>query len=147
MNKILSKLQHNYYDIFKVLLFIIAIAVVVWVSPRESMFKYEFNVGKPWNHNDLIAPFNFAIYKTDKQINEEKQQVLNNFRPYFKYDYDITKSGRHLLIENFGQLWQVSDYRKSNEDSLRLQQYVTGIYDDIQKSGIIRYHEILDGKD
>ena len=146
MNKILSKLQHNYYDIFKVLLFIIAIAVVVWVSPRESMFKYEFNVGKPWNHNDLIAPFNFAIYKTDKQINEEKQQVLNNFRPYFKYDYDITKSGRHLLIENFGQLWQVSDSRKSNEDSLRLQQYVTGIYDDIQKSGIIRYHEILDGK-
>jgi len=146
MNKILSKLQHNYYDIFKVLLFIIAIAVVVWVSPRESMFKYEFNVGKPWNHNDLIAPFNFAIYKTDKQINEEKQQVLNNFRPYFKYDYDITKSGRHMLIENFAQLWQVSDSRKSNEDSLRLQQYVTGIYDDIQKSGIIRYHEILDGK-
>ena len=146
MNKILSKLQHNYYDIFKVLLFIIAIAVVVWVSPRESMFKYEFNVGKPWNHNDLIAPFNFAIYKTDKQISEEKQQVLNNFRPYFKYDYDITKSGRHLLIENFGQLWQVSDSRKSNDDSLRLQQYVTGIYDDIQKSGIIRYHEILDGK-
>ena len=146
MNKILSKLQHNYYDIFKVLLFIIAIAVVVWISPRESMFKYEFNVGKPWNHNDLIAPFNFAIYKTDKQITKEKQQVLNNFRPYFKYDYDITESGRHLLIENFGQLWQVSDSKKSDEDSLRLQQYVTGIYDDIQKSGIIRYHEILDGK-
>ncbi len=146
MNKVLSKLQHNYYDIFKVLLFIIAIAVVVWISPRESMFKYEFNVGKPWNHNDLIAPFNFAIYKTDKQITEEKQQVLNNFRPYFKYDYDITESGRHLLIENFGQLWQVSDSRKSDEDSLSLQQYVTGIYDDIQKSGIIRYHEILDGK-
>ena len=146
MNKILSKLQHNYYDIFKVLLFIIAIAVVVWISPRESMFKYEFNVGKPWNHNDLIAPFNFAIYKTDKQITEEKQQALNNFRPYFKYDFDITESGRHLLIENFGQLWQVSDSRNSDEDSLRLQQYVTGIYDDIQKSGIIRYHEILDGK-
>jgi len=146
MNRILSKLQHNYYDIFKVLLFIIAIAVVVWISPRESMFKYEFNVGKPWNHNDLIAPFNFAIYKTDKQITEEKQQVLNNFRPYFKYDSDITESGRHLLIENFGQLWQVSDSRKSDEDSMSLQQYVTGIYDDIQKSGIIRYHEILDGK-
>jgi len=146
MNRILSKLQHNYYDIFKVLLFIIAIAVVVWISPRESMFKYEFNVGKPWNHNDLIAPFNFAIYKTDKQITEEKQQALNNFRPYFKYDYDITESGRHLLIENFGQLWQVSDSRKSDEDSMSLQQYVTGIYDDIQKSGIIRYHEILDGK-
>jgi len=146
MNTILSKLQHNYYDILKVLLFIIAIALVVWISPRESMFKYEFNIGKPWNHNDLIAPYDFSIYKTDKQIAEEKAQVLSNFRPYFRYNEDITESGRHLLIENFGELWQVSDASQRSEDSLRLQKFLTGIYDDIQKKGIIRYHEILEGK-
>ncbi len=121
MNTILSKLQHNYYDILKVLLFIIAIALVVWISPRESMFKYEFNVGKPWNHNDLIAPYDFAIYKSDKQIAEEEQQVLSNFRPYFRYNDDVTESGRQLLIENFSELWQVSDASQRSEDSLKLQ--------------------------
>ncbi len=80
------------------------------------MFKYEFNLGKPWSHNDLIAPFDFSIYKTDKQIAEEKQQVLNNFRPYFRYDDNVTASGRQLLIDNFGELWQVSDLGKSNKD-------------------------------
>lgn len=146
MNIILSKLQHNYYDILKVLLYVVAVAIVVWVSPRESMFKYEFNLGKPWSHNDLIAPFDFSIYKTDKQIAEEKQQVLNNFRPYFRYDDNVTASGRQLLIDNFGELWQVSDLGKSNKDSLRLQLFLTRIYDEIQEKGIIQYHEILEGK-
>ena len=146
MNIILSKLQHNYYDLLKVLLYVIAIGVVVWVSPRESKFKYEFNLGKPWNHNDLIAPFDFSIYKTDKQIAEEKQQVLNNFRPYFRFDKNVTESGRHLLIKNFGDLWQVSDLGKSAKDSVRLQQFLTKIYDEIQKQGIIQYNDILEGK-
>ncbi len=146
MNTILSKLQHNYYDILKVLLFIIAIAIVVWISPRESMFKYEFNIGKPWNHNDLIAPYDFSIYKTDKQITEEKAQVLSNFRPYFRYDEDVTGSGRHMLTENFGELWQVSDASQRSEDSIKLLKVLTKIYDDIQKTGVIQYHEILDGK-
>ncbi len=146
MNIILSKLQHNYYDILKVLLYVLAVTVVVWISPRASMFKYEFNLGKPWSHNDLIAPFDFSIYKTDKQIAEEKQQVLNNFRPYFRYDDGVTVSGRHLLIENFGELWQVSDLGKSNDDSVRLQLFLTRIYDEIQEKGIIQYHELLEGK-
>ncbi|MCB2208541.1 MAG: HDIG domain-containing protein [Bacteroidetes bacterium] len=146
MNTILSKLQHNYYDILKVLLFILAIALVVWISPRESMFKYEFNIGKPWNHNDLIAPYDFSIYKTDKQIAEEKEQVLKNFRPYFRYDEDVTESGRYMLIENFGELWQVSDASQRSEDSVRLLKVLKKIYDDIQKKGVIQYHEILEGK-
>jgi hypothetical protein len=129
-----------------VLLFIIAIAIVVWISPRESMFKYEFNIGKPWNHNDLIAPYDFSIYKTDKQITEEKAQVLSNFRPYFRYDEDVTGSGRHMLTENFGELWQVSDASQRSEDSIKLLKVLTKIYDDIQKTGVIQYHEILDGK-
>lgn len=146
MNTILSKLQHNYYDILKVLLFVIAIALVVWISPRESMFKYEFNTGKPWNHSDLIAPYDFAIYKSAKQIAEEEQQVLSNFRPYFRYDDDVTESGRHLLIENFSELWQVSDASQRSEDSLKLEKVLTQIFDDIQETGIIQYHEILEGK-
>jgi len=120
MNIILSKLQHNYYDILKVLLYVIVIAFVVWISPSESRFKYEFSLGKPWNHNDLIAPFDFSIYKTDKEIEKEKQQVLDNFKPFFRYDENITKSGRKILIENFGELWQVSDLDKKAKDSIKL---------------------------
>jgi putative nucleotidyltransferase with HDIG domain len=146
MNIILSKLQHNYYDILKVLLYVIVIAFVVWISPSESRFKYEFSLGKPWNHNDLIAPFDFSIYKTDKEIEKEKQQVLDNFKPFFRYDENITKSGRKILIENFGELWQVSDLDKKAKDSIRLQEFLIKLYNDIENKGIIRYHKVMEGK-
>jgi putative nucleotidyltransferase with HDIG domain len=146
MNIILSKLQHNYYDILKVLLYVIAIAFVVWISPSESRFKYEFSLGKPWNHNDLIAPFDFSIYKTDKEIEKERQQVLDNFKPFFRYDENITESGRKILIENFGELWQVSDLNKKAKDSVRLQKFLIDLYDEIENKGIIRYHKVMEGK-
>ena len=64
MNTLFSKIQHNYYEILKVLIYVLAIVIVIWVSPKESLFKYEFQVGKPWSHDDLIAPFDFATLKT-----------------------------------------------------------------------------------
>ena len=60
---IYSYLQRNYYEILKVILFIIAIVIVVWVSPKESIFRFEFQLGAPWKHADLFAPFDFAIIK------------------------------------------------------------------------------------
>jgi len=72
MASLFSKVQYNYYEILKVILFILAIVFVVWISPKESFFRYEFQQGKPWNHNDLIAPFDFSILKTEKQISEER---------------------------------------------------------------------------
>ena len=146
MNIILSKLQHNYYDILKVLLYVIVIAFVVWISPSESRFKYEFSLGKPWNHNDLIAPFDFSIYKTNKEIEKERQQVLDNFKPFFRYDENVTESGRKILVENFGELWQVSDLNKKAKDSIRLQKFLIKLYNDIEDKGLIRYHKVMEGK-
>ena len=107
MNSLLSKLQHNYYDLLKVLLFILAIGIIVWASPKTNYFRYEFQVGKPWNHKDLIANFDFAIKKTDKQLNEEREEILKTFIPYFKYDENITENGVELLKTNFAKNWRL----------------------------------------
>jgi len=84
-----------------VLTFILAIVIVLWVSPKESIFKYEFQIGKPWSHSDLIAPFDFAILKTTEQIEEEKNQIISDFIPYFTYNYEISEAGELQLIQKF----------------------------------------------
>lgn len=112
----------------------------------RNRFKYEFSLGKPWNHNDLIAPFDFSIYKTAKEIAKEKQQVLDNFKPFFRYKEDVTESGRKILIENFGQLWQVSDLNKNEKDSIRLQKFLIKLYDEVEDRGIIQYNKVMEGK-
>ncbi len=37
-------------------------------------------------HETLIAPFNFPIYKTEAELNAERDSVLADFRYYFLYD-------------------------------------------------------------
>jgi cyclic-di-AMP phosphodiesterase PgpH len=78
---------HIYYKIaFRALLFIISVIVIVLLFPREGKFKYEFQKGKPWMHETLIAPFDFPIYKSDKQIQIEKDSLLKLFSPFFVFD-------------------------------------------------------------
>jgi putative nucleotidyltransferase with HDIG domain len=146
MNVIFSWLQRNYYEILKILLFILAIATVVWISPKESIFRFEFQLGKPWSHEDLIAPFDFSIIKTESQLAEERKQVLRNFVPYFKYYEDVTLTGEVNLEQVFSERWLIRFGSVRGEDSLRYSNFLKDIYYNTSEKGIIRYNEILEGR-
>ena len=147
MNTLFSKIQHNYYEILKVLIFITAIVIVLWVSPKDSIFKYEFQVGKPWSHSDLIAPFDFAVLKTNKQIEDERDELLLNFIPYFTYDDKISEDGEIKLIENFEAAWEFHKSDTLASDSAKFQKFLLKLYKRFESRGIIRYDEAIEGKD
>jgi len=146
MSSTFSVLQRNYYEILKIVLFILAIAIVVWISPKESIFRYEFQIGKPWSHNDLFAPFDFSILKTEKELNEERAQIMNNFEPFFKYYEEVTETGEVNLEQQFGDRWGLRFGHMRGDDSLKFINYLKKVYNDVEKVGIIRYNEVLEGK-
>ncbi len=146
MSSVFSKIQHNYYEILKVILFILAIVIVVWVSPKESIFRFEFQLGVPWKHSDLFAPFDFAIIKTEKQLNEEKEQILSNFKPYFKYYDDVTEDGAAKLDFTFGGSWVITFGSERSVDSLQYAKFLKDIYNQIEGNGIIQKDAVLDGQ-
>ncbi len=145
MKYLLSKIQHNYYEILKIGSFAVAIFIVIWITPHESRFKYEFQIGKPWNHSDLIAPFDFSILKTPKQLNNEKKNLLANYSPYFYYDKQNTINGRALLINSFTTSWHQLHKNNNSTDSLYELQTTLSIFDQVEK-GIIRSHPSIEGK-
>jgi len=147
MNTLFSKIQHNYYDILKVLIFILAIVIVIWVSPKDSIFKYEFQIGKPWSHSDLIAPFDFAVLKTNDKIAEEREQILLNFIPYFRYNDEISEAGELKLIQNFNKEWQLHNSDTISNDSVKFQKFLLKLYKRFESRGIIRFNEVIEGKD
>ncbi len=147
MHSLFSKIQHNYYEILKVLIFILAIVIVLWVSPKESMFKYEFQIGKPWSHSDMIAPFDFAILKTNEQIDTEKQQIQSDFIPYFRYDDEIAQVGETQLIQNFVSAWESRSADTVEVDSARFQKFLLKLYKRFESRGIIRFNKVIEGKD
>ncbi len=147
MNTLFSKIQHNYYELLKVVIYMLAIGIVIWVSPKESFFKYEFQVGKPWSHDDLIAPFDFAILKTNQDIALEKSQIEDAFIPYFRYDDDIAQEGENQLINNFNEAWRLRASDSIPGDSTRYLNLLVKLYKRFESRGIIQYNPIIDGKD
>ncbi|MGE5395432.1 MAG: HD family phosphohydrolase [Candidatus Saccharibacteria bacterium] len=86
MKKLLTRLNHSYHLFYLLMVLIAAIGVIFFIFPGESRFKYEFQKGTPWRHETLIAPFNFAILKTDAEIKSENDSLINTYLPYFTLD-------------------------------------------------------------
>lgn len=89
MKFIITKKQwRNYYQINKILLFILTLVILLALFPREGKFKYEFQRGKPWQHEDLIAPFDFAILKQQSELQNERRIALSESYLYFRLAHE-----------------------------------------------------------
>ena len=83
----ISKRQwRNYYQVNKYLLFLLTLIILLALFPREGKFKYEFQRGKPWQHEDLIAPFDFAILKSQPELQKERKAALAEAHMFFRVD-------------------------------------------------------------
>lgn len=82
-------------EFLAVLPFIIAAALVVLALPKGgSAYKYQFEIGKPWQYGLLTATYDFPIYKTQEQIKDERDEILGRHVPYF--DLDSKKAEEQL---------------------------------------------------
>jgi len=89
MKDIINKLYKNHGLIYKGLLFIATTFVIVYLFPKSGTFKYDFVQGKPWQSENLYAPFDFAISKSENEINEEIEEVKLNSSVFFQRDPNI----------------------------------------------------------
>ena len=92
MSKIVNKLYQNNAIIYKVILFLITTVAIVYLFPKGGQYKYEFNNGQLWKYDHLEAPFDFAIQKSDEEIDAEKKQISANAKLYFLYNSSIVES-------------------------------------------------------
>jgi putative nucleotidyltransferase with HDIG domain len=79
--------------------FALAAMLVVAITPNQPNFKYEFQLNKPWMHQDLIAPFDFPIAKSKAQLEEEREQIRRHFVPYYERNEEVAQA----MLEQFGR--------------------------------------------
>jgi len=89
VKKIINKLLVNHSLIYKLFLYIATVILIVYLFPKGGQFKYEFQKGKPWQYENYYAPFNFAIHKTEDEIEKEKQRIKETTKQFFKYNEEI----------------------------------------------------------
>ncbi len=123
----------------QVILILVTAVLVSLFFPRQSGFKYKFQVGKTWKYDDLYAPYDFPLKKSDAQIEDSQGKVKRDFIPYFKYDSAAVHSSRNFLnsqLNSFSMSWsnESDSVRQDLNDMLnrlndKADQQLTTIYD------------------
>ena len=104
-------------NIFRILLYVIAFGIVVYAIPKDGKFKYEYQKGSPWKHENLIAPFDFAIYKSDKELDEERELVALSQKKYFNKNNEIQLQNTEKFLQDFNNfLFEFNGTRDSSQD-------------------------------
>ena len=105
MKDFINSFYKNHSLIYKVLLFISATFIIVYLFPKSGKFKYNFEKGKPWQSENLYAPFDFAIKKTAKELDEEKEAIKRNSILYFSLDRSIFNDVKDNYTKDFNSFF------------------------------------------
>ncbi len=107
MKNILIKIRDNHEQIFRVSLFLLTLALIVYAFPRQAKFKYEFTKGKPWMHETIIAPFDFSILKSVEEIESEKDIINKQHAPIFNFNDAIFEIKAQEFVNLFEDQWSL----------------------------------------
>lgn len=121
--------------LYKALIFIGTVTVIVYFLPREGKFNYQFDINKPWKYGQLIATFDFPIYKSDKVVKQEQDSILASFKPF----YDLNKDAASKAYEKLKEDYQTSLHKILPAAYLHhIQEKLTDIY----QAGIVATEDI-----
>lgn len=126
------------HRIFLAFIFILTGIALYFSLPKEARFRYEYQKGRPWMHNTLYAPYNFAIQKSEAEFQHEKDSLLKEQVPYFVYADSVSRGELQLLGKNIERISQSRTGKFVPVSLLKLR--LTGIYNEIYNKGIIEQH-------
>ena len=93
MEHLKKKKSFSWRDLlYKSLLFVATVALIVYFLPRDGKFNYQFDINKPWKYGQLIATFDFPIYKDEAVVKREQDSLLVLFQPYYELDKKIERT-------------------------------------------------------
>lgn len=145
MNKYYIKLKRYTKVIAQIILFLLTAVSLYLILPGEPQFKYEYQKGFPWRHENLVAPYDFAILKTANEIEEEKLEQEKLLVPYFTCDTTVLNNSVVAMLADIQQNYDTASTSRSNALSV-LKENLTSIY----KTGVLQFsadsYEVLTDK-
>ena len=101
MGKLFNKINKGFSRLFRVLLFVLSAFLIIYFFPKSGKFKYNFENGRPWQSENLYAPFDFAIKKSVDEINREEEEVRLNTPLFFEIDSSANSKSSKKIFERF----------------------------------------------
>lgn len=124
MKKITGKIFNNLSLIYKILAIVATALLILLLFPENQSTTYDFSENGFWQNDDLYAPFDFPIVKTDEEIMREKNTLQNSMLLFFNID----PLARQNTIKGIRGL-EIEDRYKKSAISLMTEFYGKGIYE------------------
>ena len=80
---------------------LVSVVTLIYFLHRESKFGYVYELNKPWHYPQLIASYDFVIYKTDDEVKRERDSVVRQFVPYYRVDSLVAEKQIAALRKDF----------------------------------------------
>lgn len=115
--------------LFVATVFTMVVAIICLLLPREKTINMEFTKGKPWRYEQLTAPFDFAIIKSEAALQRERAEALAMQRPYYTREAQIGEIAIDSFVTFYGnELHHIASKMLKKKIQNQLQSiYSTGI--------------------
>lgn len=119
---------------------LVSVVTLIYFLPRESKFGYVYELNKPWHYPQLIASYDFVIYKTDDEVKRERDSVVRQFVPYYRVDSLVAEKQIAALRKDFyaGKFRGIPVYYLPRLVENLRQIYVRGILDVSDYEGFLK---------
>lgn len=101
--------------------FVAATIIISVFLPRKEAVSLNFTEGEPWRHEQLTSAFSFAVYKSEKALQEERAAVVSAQRPYYTLDINQGSEAQSAFEAAYKQeLYLLVSSKLSRQVSKRL---------------------------
>jgi putative nucleotidyltransferase with HDIG domain len=133
MNDFQKKINSYAQVFYWVLVFGVSTVLLYLILPGEPKFKYEYQKGFPWQHENLVAPFDFPVVKSDAEIASERAEIMESVVPYFQFDTTLLKRNITKLAIDF----RISE-EPVNPEKVRIYNAIKRNLTEIYRAGILQ---------
>tara|TARA_X000001036_G_scaffold427728_1_gene456696 strand:- start:596 stop:2647 length:2052 start_codon:yes stop_codon:yes gene_type:complete len=134
INTLWNFLLKNKDSIYKIFLIIGCSILTVYFFPSGGKFKYNFQKGRPWQYNTLYAPFDFAILKSEEELESEKKEILNQNSNYYRFNENVFDQVKLSYKNNFSNFILLP---ASDANYMKTYNYGSDLLDEIYTNGVI----------
>ena len=111
MDPVLNKFYRNHNLLYKIFLFAATTFLIVYLFPKSGTFRYSFEKGKPWQSENLYAPFDFAIQKSGLELEKERQQISKESPVFF----EVYTAKLRQISNNYKTVFERSFFEVTNQ--------------------------------
>ena len=131
----------NIPELGKYALVLLTVVFIAFLFPNVVRFGYQYEQGAVWGYEDLYAPYDFPVRKSEAEIQAETAQLQSEIAPCYVMDPQIAREQKAVFEQAFQQ--QLTTYQTDVQfgDVVRNQKkyldYGMGLLDRLFKQGVI----------